>query len=84
MQGFRRVFPGAALEIRIGPLTAGTRIGPYEITGWLGAGGMGEDPTARTYAAAGDGQRFLVANATPQARSEPIRVVLNWQAALRH
>lgn len=22
------------------PLTAGTRIGPYEIVGWLGAGGM--------------------------------------------
>jgi serine/threonine protein kinase len=24
------------------PLAAGTRIGPYEIVGWLGAGGMGE------------------------------------------
>ena len=22
------------------PLTSGTRIGPYEIVGWLGAGGM--------------------------------------------
>jgi eukaryotic-like serine/threonine-protein kinase len=40
-------------------------------------------PTARTYAAVRDGQRFLLANATQQARSEPIRVVLNWQAALR-
>jgi len=24
------------------PLAAGTRLGPYEILGWLGAGGMGE------------------------------------------
>lgn len=40
-------------------------------------------PTARTYAAARDGQRFLLANATQQAQSEPIRVVLNWAAALR-
>ena len=40
-------------------------------------------PTARTYAAVRDGQRFLLANATQQARSEPIRVVLNWHAALR-
>jgi Tol biopolymer transport system component len=40
-------------------------------------------PTARTYAAVRDGQRFLLANATQQARSEPIRIVLNWHAALR-
>ena len=40
-------------------------------------------PTARTYAAAENGQRFLVANATQQAQVEPIRVVLNWDAALR-
>jgi Tol biopolymer transport system component len=40
-------------------------------------------PTARTYAAADRGQRFLLANATGQAQSEPIRVVLNWDAALR-
>jgi serine/threonine protein kinase len=24
------------------PLTTGTRIGPYEVTGWIGAGGMGD------------------------------------------
>src|SRR6185436_9551511 len=24
------------------PIAAGTRIGPYEIVGWLGAGGMGD------------------------------------------
>jgi hypothetical protein len=39
-------------------------------------------PTARTYAAADGGQRFLLANATQQAQVEPIRVVLNWAAAL--
>lgn len=40
-------------------------------------------PTSRTFAAAEDGQRFLLANATQQAQAEPIRVVLNWDAALR-
>ena len=40
-------------------------------------------PTARTYSPTADGRRFLIASATQQARSEPIRVALNWLAALR-
>jgi serine/threonine protein kinase len=37
--------------------------------------------TSRTYAAAADGQRFLIANATDDARSAPITAVLNWVTA---
>lgn len=36
--------------------------------------------TARTYAAAPDGQRFLVANATEESQSAAPTVVLNWVA----
>ena len=39
--------------------------------------------TARHYAAARDGQRFLVSSATDEARSAPVTVVLNWTAALK-
>jgi Tol biopolymer transport system component len=36
----------------------------------------------RHYAPSRDGQRFLIANATDQARSMPITVVLNWAAGV--
>jgi hypothetical protein len=38
---------------------------------------------ARHYGVSRDGQRFLVANATEEARSTPITVVLNWMSVLR-
>jgi eukaryotic-like serine/threonine-protein kinase len=37
--------------------------------------------TARNYAVAADGQRFLVANATDESQFAPITVVLNWMTA---
>jgi hypothetical protein len=39
--------------------------------------------TARNYAAAPDGQRFLIANATEEAQAAPITVVLNWTSTLQ-
>jgi Tol biopolymer transport system component len=38
---------------------------------------------AHHYAAAPDGQRFLVSSATDEARSVPVTIVLNWSAALK-
>ena len=38
---------------------------------------------AHHYAAAPDGQRFLMISATDEAQSSPITVVLNWTAALK-
>ena len=37
---------------------------------------------AHHYAAAPDGQRFLISSATDEARSVPVTIVLNWSAAL--
>jgi hypothetical protein len=37
--------------------------------------------TARTYAIAMDGRRFLVANATAEATSASISVVRNWRSS---
>ncbi len=39
---------------------------------------------ARHYAAAPDGQRFLMISAIDEAQSSPITVMLNWTAALKH
>ena len=49
---------------------------PTRVT-WLENQALG-----RHYAPSRDGQRFLIANATEQARSMPITVVLNWAAGL--
>ena len=38
---------------------------------------------AHHYAAAPDGQRFLIISATDEARSVPVTIVLNWSAALK-
>jgi hypothetical protein len=38
---------------------------------------------AHHYAAAPDGQRFLISGATDDARSVPVTIVLNWSAALK-
>jgi hypothetical protein len=36
------------------------------------------------YAAAPDGQRFLMISATDEAQSSPITVMLDWTAVLKH
>ena len=38
---------------------------------------------AHHYAAAPDGQRFLISSATDEARSVPVTIMLNWSAALK-
>jgi eukaryotic-like serine/threonine-protein kinase len=38
---------------------------------------------AHHYAAAPDGQRFLISSATDEARSVPVTIVLNWSAPLK-
>jgi len=55
------------------PLAPGTRLGPYEILAPIGAGGMGE-----VYKALDTRLDRL-----EQASSEPITVVVNWQARLK-
>jgi len=39
--------------------------------------------TRRSYAAAGDGRRFLVTRPLDAATARPITIVLNWQASLK-
>ena len=68
-------------------LSAGTRLGPYEILASVGAGGMGEvrlrnDPT-RHYDVSADGQRFLVNMPLGEETSLPITLVQNWTVLLR-
>ena len=40
-------------------------------------------PNQYTYDVAADGQRFLAMAPTEQARPEPLKVMLNWKAALK-
>jgi hypothetical protein len=71
------------MAVEVGASETGLDPGPPRALFATHAASLEIQQTARTYAAVRDGQRFLLANATQQARSEPIRVVLNWQAALR-
>jgi len=75
-------------------LTPGTRIGCYEVSAVLGAGGMGEEGTIhpiaqRNYDVTPDGKQFLVvvpaaSPADSTRRTSPgIDVVLNWFEELK-
>jgi len=59
-------------------LTAGTRLGPYEITGALGAGGMGEVTTFLP-----DGRRFLTIKEDATPNGAVINVGLSWTEELK-
>jgi len=70
------------------------RFGPYEITGAIGAGGMGEvyrardtrlDRVVANYDVSPNGQRVLMIKASEQERSATtqINVVLNWFEELK-
>jgi hypothetical protein len=73
-------------------LTAGTRLGPYEIANMLGtlfktnalvANHRGSTIDIPSDVSA-DGQRFLLnERLTPAGQGAPITVVLNWTAALK-
>ena len=74
-------------------LGAGTRLGPYEITAEIGAGGMGEmyrarqgrltqDGRGHPYDVSADGRRFLI-NTIDDTSGAPITLVVNWIANLQ-
>ena len=66
------------------PLTAGTRLGSYEVIEAIGAGGMGEVYRARDtkldrdVAIKPDGKRFAIIKPNDAATAAEYRVVLNW------
>jgi hypothetical protein len=78
------------------PLTAGTRLGPYEILAPLGAGSMGKARDTRIFLKAArftpgflawgdtlDGQRFLMVEPAKAQAVQSLTVLFNWQEAVR-
>ena len=61
-------------------LTAGNRLGPYEVLAPLGAGAMGEVYRARDTAPGSDGRDQVLAEF---ARTAPLTVIVNWPAAIQ-
>ena len=74
------------------PVSIGSKLGPYEIVGILGAGGMGlfteELPPGnlfrpQNYDVAPDGKRFLMIRPDDTERQPPtVTVVMNWFSEL--
>lgn len=56
-------------------LTAGTKLGRYEIRTVIGVGGRGE--------VTADCQRFLVNPPVELAKEAPFNVILNWTSTLK-
>jgi hypothetical protein len=60
------------------PLSAGTRLGPYEILAPIGA-----TTNNHYWDVAADGKRFLINTVVGDSTAAPITVVLNWEAGLK-
>jgi len=59
-------------------LSAGARLGPYEVVAAIGAGGMGEVYRAARY----EGEHFLMVRYEPAAIPTRINVILDWTKEL--
>ena len=60
------------------PLSAKSRLGPYEIPASIGAGAF-----HTRYVQHPDGQRFPVNTQIAEPSPKPITIVLNWTAGLK-